>query len=198
MPAEHERQPVPVPVRYLGGAVHLQNVVGFVVTRNGATRLHRHAAVPADREIKRDDRFGHAKGCIDVAGFFLDHRCFGIVMLVERSRLPRRIENDRQRRDVDLDQISRVLGNVWIGGENRRHRLADITYVTLRQRGLPIGLELYQPRQPESDRRNVCDVGMRPDGVNAREGEGGFCVDRFQSSVRDWRAHDPHMPLAGK
>ncbi len=198
MPAKHERQPVSVPVRHLGGAMHLQNIIGLVVARDGAARLHRDAAVPADRKIKCDDRIGCAKGGVDVAGFLFDHRCFGIVVLVERPGLPRRIENDRQRLDVNLDQIGRVLGNIWIGSEDRRHWLPDITHVTLRQRGLPVGLELHEPGQAKSYRRNVGDVGMRPDGVNAWQCKGSFYVDRFQSSVRYRRAHHTHMPLAGK
>ena len=46
---EHQRETIPVPVRDFGGAVHLQNVFGFVIAGDGAARFHRHAAVAPDR-----------------------------------------------------------------------------------------------------------------------------------------------------
>ena len=79
-----------------------------------------------------------------------------------------------------LDQVGRILGNIWIGSEDSRYRLPDITHVTLRQRGLLVGLKLHEPGQAKSDRRNVGDVGMRPDGMNAWQGKSGFCIDCFQ------------------
>ena len=108
------------------------------------------------------------------------------------------IENDRQRLDIDLDQISRVFGNIRIGGEDRCHRLADVAHDNVAPALAAGRLELHQAGQSKSDRRNVDDVGMGPDGMHARQGKGGFCIDRFQSPVRDRRAHDAHMPLAGK
>ncbi len=137
MPAEHERQPVSVPVRYLGGAVHLQNVVGFVVARNGATRLHRHAAVPADFEIKRHDHLCRAKGCIDVAGFLFDDGRFGVVVLVKRAWRSGGVENDRQRLDIKFYQVRRVLSDIGIGGEKRPPPVRRHIARTLRKCRLP-------------------------------------------------------------
>ena len=178
--AKHERQPVAVPVRHLRGAMHFKDVVGFIVPRNGTAGFHRHAAVPADFEIKRHDHLRRAKSCINVAGLLFDHRGFGVMAFIERAKRSGGIENDRQRLDVDLDEIGRILGNIWIGSEDSRYRLPDITHVTLRQRGLLVGLKLHEPGQAKSDRRNVSYIVMGPDGVHAGQGKSGFCIDCFQ------------------
>ena len=108
------------------------------------------------------------------------------------------IEDDLQRLDIEVDQVGRILSNIWIGSEDSRYRFADISHVTLCQCGLPVGLKLHSPVRRKSDRRNVSDIGMGPDGMDARQGKSGFCIDRFQSPMRDRRAHHAHMPLAGK
>ena len=58
--AEHAGDVVAVPVRHLGGAVHLQHVVGGVVARDRAARFHRHAGMAPDREIELDHRVRRA------------------------------------------------------------------------------------------------------------------------------------------
>ena len=128
-PPEHQRQAVSVPVRHLGGAVHFQHAI--VLARDGAACFQRHAAVPADRKIEFDDGVRGAEGRVHVAGFLFDDGGLGGAFLVERAGRRCGIENDRQRLDIERDQIGGVLGDVWIGGEHRRHRLADIAHDSL-------------------------------------------------------------------
>ncbi len=115
-------------MRHLGGAVHFQEVVCFVVARDGATRFQRHAAVAADGDIERDDLSGGAEGRLHVAGFLFDDGRLGAAFSVERARRPGGIEEHRQGRDVERDQIGGVFGNILVVGEDGGHRLADIAH----------------------------------------------------------------------
>ena len=108
------------------------------------------------------------------------------------------VENDRQRRDIERDQVGGVFGEVLVGGKDGGDRLADIAHGMLRQRGLAVGLQRGQAGEPEADRRNVGDVGVGPHRVHAGQSERRAGVDRFDISMRQRRAHDAHGPLAGK
>ena len=158
----------------------------------------RHAAVPPDPQIEFDGHVGGAEGGVDIAGFFFDDRRFGAALRVERARLRGGIENDRQWIDIEFDQIGGIFGDVLIGGKDGRHRLADIAHVMLRQRALPVRLQRGEAGQPETDRRDVRDVGKSPHRVHAGQRERGGGVDRFHFAVRHRRAHHAHDPLAGK
>ena len=80
-------------MRHFGGAVHFQNVARFVVARDGAARLQRHAGMAADRKLKRNNGMRVAEGGVDVAiGFLQDGRLgaqFGAIMLVDARLLGR-------------------------------------------------------------------------------------------------------------
>src|SRR5947208_15070603 len=86
VPSEHEREPVPVPVRHLGGAVHFEYILAFVVTCDCTTRFNRHAAVSPDREIKFDDRMRGTECGVNVAGFLFNYCRLGAPLFVERAR----------------------------------------------------------------------------------------------------------------
>ena len=108
------------------------------------------------------------------------------------------IENDRQWLDIEHDQIGGVFRDVWIGGEHRRDRLADIAHGVLRQCVLPVRLERGQSRQPEADRRDVRDVGKGPHRMHAGKAQCRARIDVADFSMRHGRAHNAHMPLAGE
>ena len=67
--AEHAGERVAVAVRHLRGAVQFEHVARRIVARQGAARFERHAAMPADRQVERDDRVRRGEGGIDIAVF---------------------------------------------------------------------------------------------------------------------------------
>jgi hypothetical protein len=68
----------------------------------------------------------------------------------------------------------------------------------LRQYGLTISFELDESGQSKSDWRKMGNIGEAPDGVHTWERKRSFCLDRPDAPVRDRRAYDAHVPLAGK
>jgi hypothetical protein len=129
---EHLRQRLPVVMRHLGGAVEPQDAAFFLGNGDGAARLERHAAVPADREVEREDRMRGGESRIEVAVLLAHDRRLG-------ARLAR-VEIGRERLDLWDDEMGDVLGRVRVGGEDRGERLADIAHMPLSQHALPIGL----------------------------------------------------------
>ncbi len=75
-PSKHLRQCVAIPVRHFGGAMHFQYVVGFVVSRDGAARFHRHAGMAADGKLKRNNRMRIFERGVDIAICFLQNSRF--------------------------------------------------------------------------------------------------------------------------
>ncbi len=65
--AEHAGQCVAVAMRHLGRAIELEHVARGVEAGEGAARLQRRAAVPADRQVERDDGMGRGEGRVDLA-----------------------------------------------------------------------------------------------------------------------------------
>ncbi len=191
--AEHAGDVVAVPVRHLGGAVHFQHVARGVVDADRAARFHRHAGMAADGEVELDNGVRSAEGAGEIAVGFLNDGGFGRAAVLELAGRIARIEDDGQFLDLDIDQVGGVFGQIGVGREHSRHRLADITHVFSRQDGLAIEREPFDLGQPEVDRRNAGDVGEGPDRDHPRQRQRGAGVDRYDAAVRVRRAHHAHV-----
>ena len=104
----------------------------------------------------------------------------------------------RQVVDVDEDALGGILGEIGVGGEDDRHRLADIAHLVLRQDRLAVGLEAGDADLAEIDRRDRGDVGEGPHRRHAGHGQGLARLDAEDAAVGDRRADDAHVELAGK
>ena len=84
--------------------------------------------MPADREIELDDRVRAREGGVDVAIALADERGLAVEPGRELAGRRGRIEQHRQRLDLDLHQLGRILGEIGVVGEHRGDRLADIAH----------------------------------------------------------------------
>ena len=154
-----------------------------VVVADGAVRVHRHAgrARPAQlrlhlprrlRERLVDLAEGERARVGDVRAELLVHE--------RRAVLPRleRVEHDRQRLVLDLDQVARVLGDVAVLGDHRRDRLAVVAHLLDRDHVLDdrAGAERGQRR------RALGDVGAGDDAITPGS------ASAFDVSMRTMRA----------
>ena len=131
---EHAGDLVPVPVRHLGGAVQFQHVAGSVVARNRAAGLERHARMPADRQRRRHHRMRGAECRIDVAVALAHDGRFGRAAGLEfAGRLRRPGGSAAIPRCRAIDKLGRVLGEIWIVGENGGDGVADIAHASRRR-----------------------------------------------------------------
>ena len=97
-----------------------------------------------------------------------------------------RVEHDRQRLVLDLDQVARVLGDVAVLGDHGRDRLAVVAHLLDRDQVLDdrAGAE-------RGERRRVLgDVGAGHDADDARQRLGLRGVDRDDARVRVRAADD--------
>ena len=115
--------------------------------------------------------------------------------LVERADGAASVEHRRRLRDVEVDEIGGILGDIGVGGEHRGNGIANIAHAVRGEDGLAIGGEALDPRQPEIDRRDVADIGEGPYGGDAGQGAGRGGVDPDQPAVRHRRAHHAHGEL---
>ena len=76
----------------------------------------------------------------------------------EAARRRRGVEQRRQLVGLDRDQIGGVLGEIRVGREHRRDRLADIAQPVPRQQRLAIGAQRLAGRVAKIDRRQIGDV----------------------------------------
>ena len=193
--AEHARERIAIPMRHLGGAVKVKHIARRIVARYCATRLKRHARVPPDFEFKRNDRMRRGKGRRHVAVTLADHGGFGGMAGGKFDR--RRIGGHHFRQVIDFDpnQIGGVFGDIGIGREHDRDRLADIAHAIASEDRLAIGLKTLDARQPEIDRRNISDVGRDPyrDDTGPRARIGAF--DRDEAAMGMRGTNHPHISL---
>ena len=130
--AEHPGQRVAVAMRHLGRAIQLQHVARGVEAGQRAARLQRRAAVPADRQVERDDGMSRGESGIDLAIAGAHHQRLGRQPGGKPARRRLGIEHRHQFLGLDDNEIGRVLGEVGVGREHRRDRLADIAQPVLR------------------------------------------------------------------
>ena len=98
---EHVGEQVAVAMRHLGGAMQFEDVARGVVAADGAARLQRHAAVPADGKIELDHRLGAREHGVDVAIALADDGRLGVAAGRELAGLRIGVEQHRQLGDVD-------------------------------------------------------------------------------------------------
>ncbi len=155
----------------------------------------------ADRKVELDHRVGRGERGVDVAVAVVHDEGRGVAGIVEFAGRIARRQKRRQRCDLDLDEVRRVLGDIRVLGEHGGDGVADIAHAVDRQHRLAIGLDLVGRARgvAEIDRGNAGDVGAGPHGGNARRGRsacGG--VDAHDPAVRDGGAHHAHVELMGK
>ncbi len=100
-----------------------------------------------------------------------------------------RVEHDRQRLVLDLDQVARVLGDVAVLGDHGRDRLAVVAH-------LLDGDHVLDDRagaEGGKRRRMLGDVGARDDADHAGQRLGLRRVDGDDARVRVRAAHDRRM-----
>ncbi len=151
--------------------------------------------MPAHRQFQLHGYRGRGEGGLDVAIGFADDGGLAAVRRVEGADGIGRRHDDRQRLQLDEDQLLRIFGNIRVLGEDHRHRLADIAHHALRQDGLTIGFEFREPHLPEADRRNARHIGAGPDRHHAGHRERVRRVDGADAGMRHAGAHHPHVQL---
>ena len=196
--AEHAGERVAVAVRHLRGAVQLDNVTRRIMPRQGAARLERHAAMPTDREIEADDRLRPSECGIDFPVFGAHDQRLGRNSGGEAARRRLGVEQRRQLVRLDRDQIGGILGEIGVGREYGRDRLADIAQPVPRQQRLAIRAQCFARRVAKIDRRQIGNVLAGPDRRNAGRRERGPNVHFAQHGMGVRRAHDPHVQLMRK
>ena len=193
--AEHARQAIAVAVRHLGRAIELQHIARAVVTRQGAARFQRHAAVPADFEVERDNGIGRGKRGIDLAIAFPQDQRFGREARREAARRRGGIQYRRELFGLDRDKIGGIFREIRVGREYRGHRLADIAQSISCQQRLPVRSQRLVCGVAKIDRRQIGDIGRGPHRHHARRRQRHRAVDAAQQRMRIRRAHHPHMEL---
>ena len=113
-------------------------------------------------------------------------------MAVARQRLDLVIDRG-QLLVLGLDQAQRLFGDVRIGGQHHRHRLADVTDLVQRQDRLVV------------ERRAVIRIGDQPENILAGDDAmhaghllRGTDVDRADAAVGDGAAEDFSVQHAGQ
>ena len=142
-------------MRDLCSAIKPEHVAAGVVHPDGAARLQRDGGVPPQLEIEFDHGMGGSEGALDVAVAVSQHGRFGRTARLEFAGRVRRGEKNRQRLDLDRDQIGCILGHVGVLREHRGDRLPDIAYAPASQDGLSIGQQRLRRGIAKIDRRNV-------------------------------------------
>ncbi len=131
--SEHAHQAVTVAMRHLGRAVELQHIARGIVPRQGAARFQRHAAVPADVEVERNNGMGRCKRGIDIAITFPHDERFGREARGKAARRSRGGQYRRQLFGLDRHEIGGIFRQIRVGREHRRDRFADIAQPVSRQ-----------------------------------------------------------------
>ncbi len=146
-------------MRHLGGAMQLQDVARGIVAADGAAGFDRHAAVAADREIKRDHLVRARHHGVDIAVALTHDGGFGAVAFGKLAGLRVGRKDHRHVLNLDRNEIGGIFGDVGIGREHRGDQLADVAYALGREHRLAIWLKPLDAAFAEIDRRNIRDVG---------------------------------------
>jgi hypothetical protein len=154
--------------------------------------------VATDAKLELHHQGGGPKHRIDVAIALMDHGNFGVAAGREFARLGFGGEQDRQFLDLQHDEIGRVFRHIGILGEDGDDRIPDITHLVGGENRLPVRLERGNPSLAKIDRRDVRNVGRRPDRDDPGQGARGRGVDRGDPAMGVVRADDPHVELVRK
>ena len=108
--------------------MQFEDVARRIVAGDGAAGLHRHAGMAADRSSSSTTACGGGERRVDVAIALAHHGGLGRMAGIEFAG--RRVGREQRRQffDFDRDQIGGILGEIGIGREHDRDRLADIAH----------------------------------------------------------------------
>ena len=163
-------------MRHLRRAPHRQHAARRIELGERATRLERHAGVPAHRHLELDHRVRGGECGREIAVALLDERRF--------RRLERR-DDRRQVVDLDTHELRRILGAVGVVGEYHGDRLADVAHFVFREHRLLVRLQAADARQANADRRQMAHIFVGPDRVHGRMGAPLALVDGDDFSAGD-------------
>jgi len=177
--------------RILAGGVFGQ--IGAVL--HGERRLAAHAKAAADPH-RRSLHLG-----IDIAALELtrqQHVGAGAFVQQRRIRPDRgfRIDHDRQRLEIDLDQFERVFGEIAALGHHRDHRLADIAHLALRQRNQRRGVIVRHARCGEQRFDAAFEIGAGKHRHHAGRRARRRALDRQDTRMRMVAAAEGDMQHA--
>ena len=102
----------------------------------------------------------------------------------------RAICHRRQRLDVELDRLQRILGGAGAVRHDHGDRLADIAHLVAGDDRLLIGRERRQQLLPHGDDRDLADIGCGDDRMHAGPRQCGARIDRADAPMRDRAAQD--------
>ncbi len=178
--AEHARERVAVPVRHLGGAVHFEHVARRVVAgrwRRASPEARRCGGRPPDRVSTTACARGERR--VDVAKAFAHARDFGRVAW--RRMSPGGASAASSAGNSSTSTVTRSAASSARYGSVANtdgDRLADIAHALPGEDRLAVGLEPFDAREAEIDRRHVGDVRRRPYREDARRLARRVGVDR--------------------
>ena len=145
--------------------------------------------MPPDGEVELHHDRGVAKRRRNVAIGLLHDRRLGRAARLEFFRRRARVEHWWQIVDLDDDKIGGVLRHIGVAREYGGDRLADIADTLTSENRLAIGGQAFDATQTKIDRRNLGDIGERPNRGNAGQSERGASLDRDEAAMRVGRAH---------
>ena len=154
-----------------------------------AARLHRYGAVPADGQIESDDPMRRSKGCLDIAVTGAQHQRLRGDAGCETAGSRTGVQYRGQLIGLDRDKLGAVFGQIGMGREHSRYRLADITQPLAREKRLAIRAQRLGGRIAKIDGRQVgrCPPQSTPRQLPARP---------VQRSRRRTAARHSHKPSA--
>ncbi len=192
------RQDAAVEERHLGGAGHREPALGSVPLGHDAARLHGEAIVApgAHGFAPCVGRIAKRRVGVALAGLE-DQRPVGPGRFEQQARPLRgagAVGDRRQRLDLHLDGLERVLAARHAVGQHDRDRLADVAHLVVRDHRLLVGFELRQRLQPHrDDRRAARHVGGGDHRMDAGPAQRRRDVERDDAAVRHRTAQDHRM-----
>ena len=136
-----------------------------------------------------------SKGCLDIAVTGAQHERLRGDAGCETAGSRTGVQYRGQLMGLDRDKLGAVFGQIGMGREHSRYRLADITQPLAREKRLAIGTQRLGGRIAKIDGRQVVDVRRSPHRDDFRHGQCSGHVDGPQLGIRISRAHDAHMQL---
>ena len=128
-----------IPVRHLGGAVKLEDAARDA--GDGAACFKWHAAVPAGREIERNDRVRRRESFHYIAVGFGDASNVGGMASRKFAGQCAGVEQRGKFFDLDGHKIGGIFGEIGVCGEHHGDWLADVTHALCGENRLAVRIE---------------------------------------------------------
>ena len=103
------------------------------------------------------------------------------------------IGHRRQRLDVDLDRLQRILGQSWGIGDDDSERLTNISHLAVCNHRLLVTPDFRRRIVTQRNGRHLADVGRGNDRMDARARQRRCGIDRADATMRDRAAQDRRM-----